>query len=154
MQRLRRSESAVSEVVGTILLLGITVAAFSGLAMAVDARLDTHPPPPNTRFELQKEGPNLTMVHRWGESVAIHRLRVIYENGSAPITEKVPPLSTLNAAKGGKPDVWDLGERLIAACPDRTEFVCMGKGHNNDETIILVDDASQTVLFEIKGGAG
>lgn len=153
MQRPQGSEAAVSEVVGTILLLGITVAAFSGLAVAVQERLDTNPPPPNARFELQKEGPNLTVVHRWGESVPIKNLRVIYNNGTDHTVETVPELSTFSAAKGGKGDMWDLGERLIIACPDKTLYVCMGKGHNQDENILLVDDASRTVLFEINEGA-
>jgi hypothetical protein len=153
MQRPQRPEAAVSEVIGTILLLGITVAAFSGLAVAVQARLDTNPPPPNARFELQKEGPNLTVVHRWGESVPLKALRVIYNNGTNHTKETVPALSTFNAAKGGEPDMWDLGERLIIACPDKKLYVCMGKGHNQDESIILVDDTSQTVLFEINEGA-
>lgn len=153
MQRAQRSEAAVSEVIGTILLLGITVAAFSGLAVAVQARLDTNPPPPLAKFELQKEGPNLTVVHRWGESVPIKNLRVIYNNGTNHTTETVPTLSTFNAAKGGKADMWDLGERLIIACPDKPLYVCMGKGHNQDAKIILVDHASETVLFEIREGA-
>ena len=135
------------------MLLGITVAAFSGLAVAVQARLDTNPPPPNAKFELQNEGPNLTLVHRWGESVPIKSLRVVYTNGTDRAEADVPALSTFNAAKGGKGDMWDLGERLIVACPDKPLYVCMGKGHNQDDNIILVDDASKTVLFEIREGA-
>jgi hypothetical protein len=140
------SEAALSEVVGTVLLLGITVVAFTGLFWAVQERLVTSPPAPNAKFELRPEGPNMTLVHAWGESVSLSRLSIIhdYNNGTRDQI-KVPRDGAFTMAPRGSPTAWDLGERVIVTCP--AQYTCLMPGKTGGR-LMLVDDLAKTVLFQ------
>lgn len=144
MRNLRHDAAALSEVIGTVLLLGITIVAFAGVALAVQARLETAPPAPNVKFELLHEGPNQTLVHRWGESVPTDELRIIWDTEEGR-TDLVPEgLGALAEAKGGSDKTWDLGEDLQVVC--RPIDPCVGAGRSGAE-LFLVHMPSQTVLF-------
>jgi hypothetical protein len=140
----RLGTTAVSEVIGTVLLLSITIIAFAGVALAVQARLETNPPPPNARFDLLHEGPNMTIVHRWGESVDVTEMRMIFENDSGRLNVEMGPVPALEEAPGGRPGMWDLSEDLQVVC--RPIDSCLGPGQGGSE-LFLIHDPSQTVLF-------
>src|SRR5688572_27429791 len=118
MRSFRHEQTALSEVVGTVLLLAITIVAFAGLAVAVQARLETAPPPPNVRFDLLHEGQSMTLVHRWGESVKVDELRFIYDlkgvRTEVDLTQR-PELA------GAREDMWDIGEDMVVICPATKE---------------------------------
>lgn len=85
LARISAENRAVSPVVGTVLLLGVTVtmAAVSG-ALVVGVVVDTGTDPPETTFDVEYDGGSdydVTIVHRSGERIE-RNLTVIYDDGA------------------------------------------------------------------------
>ncbi len=125
----RRDVSGVSEVVGTILILAMTVVLFSVIILWVtsfptpvaQARLDvlSRMDPMYDAFGSEI-GVNITLVHRGGESVepVPTVIYVISQRGTnPPQTDRVlihpynPLLATPSGLLDGTDSVWDIGER-------------------------------------------
>lgn len=126
---LREEESGVSEVVGTILILGMTVVLFSSIIMWVSA-IPT--PTSQTRVDLtggmdpvydvtgKEIGVNIVLTHGGGESLQAVST-VIYvsdvKGTGAPHNDVLglhlynPRLANPNGVLDGTDSVWDIGER-------------------------------------------
>ena len=126
---LREEQSGVSEVVGTILILGMTVTLFS----VIIAWVASFPSPPaQSRVDLtgtlvpiynaakQEIGINITMTHRGGESLnpVPTRIYVTDQVGASPPTTDVVILHKFNSGLinpngliDGQDSTWSVGER-------------------------------------------
>ncbi len=126
---LREDESGVSEVIGTILILAMTVVLFSVIIIWVSSiptpvaqsRLDVRPDMVPIYNGLGVEiGVNITIVHLGGEAlqpVPTIIYVVSQRGGSAPQTDVVilhlynGLLATPSGLLDGRDSVWDIGER-------------------------------------------
>lgn len=126
---LREDTSAVSEVLGTILILGMTVTLFSVIIVWVSS---VPAPIAQTRVDIASSmnsilsssgseiGVNITLTHRGGEAL-FPVPTVIYvtdQVGSNPQTTDVvtlhlfnPRLATPNGLLDGTDSIWSIGER-------------------------------------------
>lgn len=109
-------DRAVSEVLGNILMVGITVAMVAVLAFM----LATQPAPNdpgNVDLVARSNATHVVFQHRGGESIAL-------EDGHLRVTDdgtvSTFPLTDLASEfAGNDPDAWDVGERSAPAAPSR-----------------------------------
>src|SRR3990170_1699137 len=119
------SDSGVSEVIGTILILAMTVVLFASIIIWVST-LPT--PPASTRVDMDGSlspiyddavawaGANITIQHRGGESLTSHKTEIllVVERGAAIDSETLRTRGTVSGLPYGidGPDLdWDAGER-------------------------------------------
>ena len=125
---LREDKSGVSEVVGTILILGMTVTLFSVIIVWVSG---IPAPVAQTRVDITSSmvpiyqgvneiGVNITLTHRGGEALypVPTLIYVTYQNGSGPQTTDTATLhqytGRLQNPSGlddGTDSIWSIGER-------------------------------------------
>ena len=93
--RLRDDDSGVSEVVGTLLILAMTVVLFASIILWV-ANIPT--PPSSTKLDmdasyvpifLNGNGANITVRHKGGEDLFSSEVRVYVKIGRASCRERV-----------------------------------------------------------------
>src|SRR6266571_79344 len=125
---LREDESGVSEVIGTILILAMTVVLFSVIIIWVSniptptaqTRLDVRPEMLPIYIGPTEVGVNITLLHLGGEALqpVPTIIYVVSQRGlGAPVTDVVilhPYNGLLGTPSGlldGKDSVWDIGER-------------------------------------------
>ena len=103
-----RSDNGVSEIIGTILILGITVSLFSLIYVSVLAVSPTsHTPSAN--IVLRVEGDNIIIDHCGGPSLSL----------DTKILMMIDSISMNVTAKDGlddnykDDDLWGIGERLV-----------------------------------------
>jgi len=103
-----KSDNGVSEVIGTILLLGITVSLFSLIYVSVLAISPT-PPTPSANIVFRVEGNDIIIDHCGGASLSLDT-KILMTIGS----------ESMNAtAKDGlddnykDDDLWSMGEKLV-----------------------------------------
>lgn len=106
IKNLKNSENAVSEVVGTILLLGIAVSIFSIVyAGVLSVTLDSSEP--NLRLVATVEGKNIIFEHRGGDELSFDtKITIVIEDET--IIKTVGELITDTNEDG----LWNIGERL------------------------------------------
>ncbi len=157
---LREDESGVSEVVGTILILAMTVVLFSVIIVWV-AGIPT--PAAQARTDIQSEmtpiyggggleiGVNITLTHQGGEALqpVPTIIYVISQRGvNPPQTDTVILhkfngfLVTPNGLLDGTDSVWDIGERWAYQSTGAT-----GLRSSDQITIIIVDHLKSVVLW-------
>ena len=152
---LREEKSGVSEILGTILILGITVTLFSVIIVWVSG-IPT--PTAQTRVDLASSmvpvldnsgteiGVNITLTHKGGESL-YPVPTVIYvtdERGSNPQTTDVVTLHLFNSRLAnpnglldGQDSVWSIGERW--------GYVNYAYRTTDSITVTIVDTSKGTV---------
>jgi len=154
---LREDESGVSEVIGTILILAMTVVLFSVIIIWVSA-IPT--PAAQARTDMQSEmnpiynalgveiGVNITLTHQGGE--ALHPVpTIIYVTSqrgtSAPQTDIVILhrfngfLVTPSGLLDGTDSVWDIGERWA--------YKSFSLRSSDQITLIIIDNLKSVVLW-------
>ncbi len=148
---LREDKSGVSEVVGTILILGMTVTLFSVIIVWVSA---IPAPVAQTRVDITPSmialtptgGVNITLTHRGGE--ALYPVpTVIYitdQKGNNPQTTDVATLHPFNGhlpnpsgLLDGTDSIWNIGERW--------SYVNQGDSINDSITVTIVDTSKGIV---------
>ncbi|AEH59980.1 Protein of unknown function DUF1628 [Methanosalsum zhilinae DSM 4017] len=109
---IRTSEHAVSDVVGTILMVTITVIMASLISMSVFA---INPPPdvPQINYNVQNNGSLVDLVHMGGEPVEVSDLRFIHEGQEINIS---------NISQINETGTWRIGT-VISLDADTTRIV-------------------------------
>lgn len=105
-------DRAASEIIGNILMIGVTVLLASALAYSLSSA--TAPPDPASADLVVEDGPDLEVRHAGGEAVPVDGPRfVLVVDGS----EDERPLSDFSAdVSGGSPNLWEIGERVCLSC--------------------------------------
>lgn len=112
--KIRRSNEAVSEIIGTILLLSIAVSLFSLLSFVV-LSYPFNPSPPSVNLVGSISGTNMTLEHYGGDSLDVTSKVIIMINGTSTnvnITEFLDDSNNNN--------LWDIGEKLVYPVGDVT----------------------------------
>ncbi|MGC9308762.1 MAG: PKD domain-containing protein, partial [Thermoplasmatota archaeon] len=116
-------KSAVSEVLGTVLLLGMAVIIFSSLIIYVMSATDRDDSSPNLDL-VGYVGPNgkeVIIEHRGGESLRLENTKIVLQKGNLdPITITGNDLK--NAIKQSGPDNWGVGGYFSYSFPEGLNF--------------------------------
>ncbi len=107
-----KSEHAVSDVVGTVLMVSITVIMASLISMSVFA---INPPPdvPQINYNVQNNGSLVDLVHMGGEPVEVSDLRFIHEGQEVNIS---------NMSQINETGTWRIGT-IISLDADTTRII-------------------------------
>lgn len=157
---LRDDDTGVSEVVGTILILAMTVVLFSSIILwvgsiptpTVQPRVDLKPfMTPVFDGSGNEIAVNITLLHRGVESLnpAITLIFVTWTRGGGPpTTDRVilhtydPLLGTPSGLLDGTNAAWDIGERWA--------YVNFLLRSTDDITVTVVDNAKNSVVWSSK----
>lgn len=107
---LQRDTAAVSSVVGTVLMLAITISVFSGLSIVILDTVASEPDAPHADLRIHESGDAILVQHRRGESLSLAEGRFLLNVDG--VQEEVQLVSQ-QAALGER---WDLGESLCLSC--------------------------------------
>ena len=125
---LKNNGSAVSEIVGTILMLAISVGLMSAVYVSVFSVMETPQEHVNVCFLGSRNGENIVFEHYGGEGVPAS-LSTIIVNGTE--VNMLPFLRDKN-----DDGCWSLGEAIVMQAPEETlkiQIVC------NDQLIFIGD---------------
>jgi hypothetical protein len=108
----KREKLAVSETLGTILLLGITVALFSVVALLV-LSYPFNPSPPTVNLIGMVDGNDIIIEHRGGEDLDLDtKILITIADQRVLINDKIPTAEDLLDDEAKKDNVWSIGEIL------------------------------------------
>lgn len=107
---LRRDTAAVSSVVGTVLMLAITVSVFSGLSLVILDSVASEPDAPHADLRIFEGNGTILVQHRRGESLDVDEGRFLLNIDG---THEELPLSSQQGTLGA---TWDLGESVCLSC--------------------------------------
>jgi len=79
----KRKNHAVSEIIGTVMLLGIAIAMFSLVQLFAFGLLSENPNSPSVRLVASVEDSNIIIVHNGGESLPLNT-RILYTINGTP----------------------------------------------------------------------
>jgi flagellin-like protein len=149
---LQRAEKAVSEVIGTLLLLMIAVSLFSVLYLFVFS-FETPDHSPSVSIIGYTDGYNITLEHWGGESLGLDSYFSITAAGEfkGPYSLDDPLISlyNINGSDGADDDLWSFGEKLVFNAADS------GISLINKELIFRIidfDSNLETVRGKIQDG--
>jgi flagellin-like protein len=133
MEKMKRSNKAVSEIVGTLLLLGMAISLFSVIYISI---LTLYPATssPSVNLLCSFEDKNVTIEHRGGKSLGINTKLILNVDG---VTDDFPVSKNLtNEAKAN--GLWDIGERIVYFVGDIT---------NKNVSVSVVDIKSNSLIM-------
>ena len=111
--KIKIGNQAVSEIIGTALLLSIAVGLFSIVQIMVFA-IPFNPSPPSARLVASIDGGNITIVHHGGESLELTDTQIILFSGDQTnVSMATDHLDINTSSPKGSVQQWDIGERLI-----------------------------------------
>lgn len=106
---MKKNDIAVSEVLGTILLLGIAISLFSVLSTIV-LSFPFEPSTPSVNLIGYVDGNNITIEHTGGETLDLDTKLIVKINDSNAFSFIVSQLLDSNALSN---NLWNLGEKAI-----------------------------------------
>jgi FlaG/FlaF family flagellin (archaellin) len=133
MEKMKRSNKAVSEVVGTLLLLGMSISFFTVIYISVLTLYPTASSP-SVNFICSIEDENVTLEHRGGKSLDLDT-KLILNIGGVNYDSTVGKNLTNEAKVNG---LWDIGERIVYYVGDIT---------NKNVSVSVVDVKSNSVIM-------
>jgi len=114
---MKRTNIAVSETVGTLLLLGISVSLFSVIYLSV---LIVSPSPirPSVNLICTVEKNNITLEHRGGKTLDLDTEIIVTTNG----TDETLTVNDYMNNESKENGVWNIGERVVYPAGDITDL--------------------------------
>jgi hypothetical protein len=106
----KRANKAVSDIVGTALLLGMAIALFS-IVQILALSLPYNPNPPSARLVGNIGGETIYIVHHGGESLSLDTKIIFTIDNDISIT-KTAGEGNLVHSDSGDPNLWDIGEKV------------------------------------------
>ena len=131
--KIKRADDAVSEIIGTILLLTIVVAVFSGISIFVLAP-PSDSPQPFVTITGKVEGANITLTHCGGESLSLSSVLFVTIDNSTSSTIVGNCLDSISKDDGW----WNIGEKLNYPS---------GIIANQEVKVMVTDVESNSVVF-------
>jgi FlaG/FlaF family flagellin (archaellin) len=135
----KKSDDAVSEVIGAILMVGIGVALFSLLYFIVMSYPFT-PPSPSVDIVGTIEGNSIILEHRGGDSLDLDTTVSFAVGGTRNSTTVDDYL--IDSNENGR---WDIGERLVIPCGDMTNLQV-------EATVVDMDSNSIVIMAVLQEG--
>jgi hypothetical protein len=132
----KRAKNAVSEIVGTALLLGIAIALFS-IVQVIALNLPYNTNPPSVRLVGNIEGEKIYIVHHGGESLSLDTEIIFRINVT---TYSWTAREILNQSSSNGDNVWNIGEKV-----DSPNYENLGE---SQVMITVVDVESSSVIMQ------
>lgn len=143
MVRASREDPGVSSVVGTVLMLGITIAVFAGFSLVVLDQFEGSGDRLRSDLGVVQEGDRYVLQHRGGDPVPLDEATLRFAVDGAP-TEL--PLAEL-AGQTADGSLWHVGESLCLSGPQPP---CEYDGSQITSLLVIHRNA---VLFSDAGGS-
>lgn len=124
--KIKNSDEAISEILGTVILLAIVVIAFSVLYVHVLSE-PTPSSSPHTSLEAYMQGDSVIIEHRGGESLDIDDVEIWINDTKVSVTDK----ENIDANGNGK---WDVGEYYHKMVSGRIE-------------VMVIDQSTNSIIF-------
>ncbi len=131
-KNLAHNNKAVSELIGTVLLLAITVATFTTLVL-LSSSYFTGNPSPSVNLIAYVDGENIIIEHQGGDSLSTNT-NLIYGIGAQTIEVPLQGLEDTNSN-----NQWDLGEKVSYSASSIDSSINI--------RVSVVDTASNTAIF-------
>jgi len=106
----KKANKAVSNIVGTVLLLGMAIALFS-IVQIIALSLPYNPNPPSVRLVGNIEGNVIYIAHHGGESLSLDTKIIFTIDNDVSITKTAGDAGFLIHSGSGDPNLWDISER-------------------------------------------
>jgi hypothetical protein len=132
----KRANKAVSEIVGTALLLGISIALFS-IVQVIALNLPYNINPPSVRLVGNIEGETIYIVHHGGESLSLDTEIIFRINDN---TYSWTANEILNQSSSNGDNFWNIGEKV-----DSPNY---GDLKDKQVMITVVDVESSSVIMQ------
>jgi len=119
MRKTKKAEEAVSDIVGTVMLLVMAIALFSVLS-AIVLSYPIDPPPPSANLIGYVDGNEIVMEHRGGERISLDTkivIKIDNINSYEAIAEDY-----LNATTSNGDTYWNIGEIIDIYSPNELIF--------------------------------
>jgi FlaG/FlaF family flagellin (archaellin) len=107
-------EDSVSSVVGTILMLAVTVSVFGGLSIVVLAEIRSNDPPPQADLAFTADGDRAVLTHQGGEPIPLEGSFLLLNVNGAEIRYDLTEVA--DQTSDGR--FWRIGETLCLSGPD------------------------------------
>jgi hypothetical protein len=114
---MKRTNIAVSETVGTLLLLGISVSLFSVIYLSV-LMVSPSPTRPSVNLICTVEKNNITLEHRGGKTLDLDTEIIVTTNG----TNETLTVNDYMNNESKENGVWNIGERVVYPAGDITDL--------------------------------
>lgn len=108
----RTSEAAVSSVVGTVLMLGITVSVFAGVSVVVLGQFDDADQTPRSELGVVRGDAAYLLRHQGGDPIRLDGATLLV--GVGAVGREVPMTDFAGQTADG--ETWRLGETLCVSC--------------------------------------
>jgi len=141
MKKMKTENGAVSDVIGTIILLGITIALFSVLSGIILSYPFT-PSPPTVNLISAIDEDEIIIEHNGGENIGLDTKIVIMLNSSKEEFKAGDHLDQ-NAKENG---FWNLGEKVIFNVTTDS-VVPYSDYENRTIKVTVLDKTSQSILM-------
>jgi FlaG/FlaF family flagellin (archaellin) len=129
-----RANEAVSDIVGTVLLLGMAIALFSVLCIGV-LSYPSSPSEPAVNIVGTRDGSDVILEHRGGEALSLDTKVIITISDMQPIPKIVGDLLT----DENSDNKWNIGEELSYS---------LGSFVGEQVIITVVDTESNSVIMQ------
>jgi len=139
----KRKNQAVSEIVGTVLLLGIAIAMFALVQLFAFGLLNENPNSPSVRLIGSYDDTNIIIFHNGGESLPSNTKILFTINGAnTRINVSDDDYFYLNESNSKEPNngKWDIGEKIEYPIPPILLPV-------NSLSVTVVDVSSNSVIM-------
>jgi len=129
---MKRADKAVSETVGTLLLLGISISLFSVLYVSVGTIYPASSSP-CVNLICSLNDSNITIEHRGGKDLDLQTKFIVTINGTA----QTYVVNDYLTSKSKENNVWNIGERVV--CP-------IGSTINKVVSVSVIDIRSNSII--------
>ena len=130
---MKRTNIAVSEIVGTLLLLGISVSLFSVIYLSV-LIVSPSPTRPSVNLICTVEKNNIILEHRGGKTLDLDTEIIVTTNG----TNETLTVNDYMNNESKENGVWNIGERVVYPAGDITDLKVL---------VTVVDVYSNSVIM-------
>lgn len=141
MKKIFRNKKAVSEIVGTAILLGMAVALFSVVHIVAMNVIPFTPNPPSVRIssEINTTTNTIYLLHNGGSPLSLDTIVIFsdYDTGVL-IADAIVSGSIIYETDNGD-DAWNIGEILFYTNPNFS---------NNKIQMIIVDIKSNSIIAQ------
>jgi len=143
----KRKNHAVSEIVGTVLLLGIAIAMFTLVQLFAFGLLSENPNSPSVRLIASIENGNVTIYHNGGESLPSNTkiLFTINDDFTNTVNITVSDDNYLKESENSD-KIWDIGEKVVYNVSNHPSWHTHTSSVNS-VLVMVLDTSSNSVIM-------
>ena len=137
-----RKNKAVSEIVGTVMLLGIAIAMFAIVQLFAFSLLTENQNTPSVRLLASIDDRYVTIFHNGGESLPLDTKILFTINDVFANTISINASDNLTQGDSGSINLWDIGEKVVYNLKTSTSYSI-----GDSVSVMVVDVPSNSVIM-------